>query len=151
MKIIFKILTASLFSICAFAGVISVQAQSAEGELVIIQDQRIDSLVALSIAYNQSFPFISGYRVQIYMASGNNALSDAEIVKKDFEQNFPELTAYITFREPYYRVRVGDYRTRLEANQLLKPIRKSYQDAWIIQDKISLPILMTYQKTNSDE
>lgn len=135
----------------AYAGINSVQAQSKDGAMVIIQDTRIDSLVALSVAYNQSFPYISGYRVQIYMASGNDALSNAEIVKKDFEQNFPDLTAYITFREPYYRVRVGDYRTRLEANQLLKPIRKSYQDAWIIQDKISLPLLTTYQKTDSYE
>lgn len=122
-----------------------------EGKLVIVQDPRIDSLVELSVAYNQSFPYISGYRVQIYMASGNDALSNAEIVKKDFELEFPDLTAYITFREPYYRVRVGDYRTRLEANQLLKPIRRSYQDAWIIQDKISLPFLTTYQKTDSYE
>ena len=85
------------------------------------------------------------------MASGNDALSNAEIIKKDFELNFSDLTAYVTFREPYYRVRVGDYRTRLEANKLLKAIRKSYQDAWIIQDKISLPLLMTYQKTNNYE
>ena len=151
MKIHLKTLTVILISICAFSEIHFVQAQSIEGSLVVIQDPRIDSLVALSVEYNQSFQYISGYRVQIYMASGNDALSNAELVKKDFETNFPELTAYITFREPYYRVRVGDYRTRLEANQLLKPIRKSYQDAWIIQDKINLPLLMTYQKSNSDE
>jgi hypothetical protein len=130
---------------------ISAQAQQKEGSLTIQQDSRIDSLVELNIAYNKLFPNISGYRIQIFMGSGNDALSNAEIVKNDFELNFQGNTAYITFREPYYRVRVGDYRTRLEANQLLKAIRKSYQDAWIIQDKINLPLLMTYQKTDSYE
>lgn len=140
-----------MFCACVFAGINSAQAQMREGNLIINQDPRIDSLLALNIAYNQAFQYISGYRVQIYMASGNDGLSNAEIIKEEFEMNFPELTAYVTFREPYYRVRVGDYRTRLEANQLLKAIRKSYKDAWIIQDKISLPLLVTYQKTNSYE
>jgi len=151
MKFLNNIIISLLFSACLFVGINSLQAQTNEGSLVINQDPRIDSLVDLNIAYNMANPYISGYRIQIYMASGNDALSNAEIIKKDFELNFPDLTAYVTFREPYYRVRVGDYRTRLEANQLLKAIRKSYQDAWIIQDKISLPLLMTYQKTNNYE
>lgn len=151
MKRFLKIITLVLFFICIVAEIATAQGQANEGTLLVNQDPRIDSLVALSIAYNQSFPYISGYRVQIFMASGNDALSNAEKVKEDFDTNFPNLTAYLTFREPYYRVRVGDYRTRLEANQQLKAIRKSYQDAWIILDKISLPPLITYQKTDSYE
>ena len=151
MKLFPKICTNLLLAASIFTAMISAQAQQKEGSLTIQQDSRIDSLVELNIAYNKLFPNISGYRIQIFMGSGNDALSNAEIVKNDFELNFQGNTAYITFREPYYRVRVGDYRTRLEANQLLKAIRKSYQDAWIIQDKISLPLLMTYQKTDSYE
>lgn len=127
------------------------QAQDNGGKLILVQDPRVDSLVALNIAYNKIYPFITGYRIQIYMGSGNDALNNAEKVKEDFETNFEGITAYITFREPYYRVRAGDFRTRLQANQLLKALRKSYQDAWIIQDKINLPLLMTYQKTDSYE
>jgi hypothetical protein len=151
MKGYFKIIGFIMLSSCLLLEIDSTQAQIKEGTLVINQDPRIDSLVNLSEAYSKSFPYISGYRVQIFMASGNDALDNAEKVKEDFDLNFPGLTAYITFREPYYRVRVGDYRTRLEANQQLKAIRKSYQDAWIIQDKISLPPLITYQKTDSYE
>jgi hypothetical protein len=151
MKFFAKILLPFIFSVCLFSASNTAKSQETEGTLTIIKDFRIDSLVALNIAYNKAFPYIDGYRIQIYMASGNDALRNAELVKVDFELNFEGLSAYITFREPYYRVRVGDYRTRLEANQLLKPIRKSYQDAWIIQDKISLPLLMTYQKTDNYE
>lgn len=118
---------------------------------MIYQDQRIDSLVELNIAYNKSFPFISGYRIQVFMGLGNDALDNAGKIKQEFEINFPDVKAYITFREPYYRVRVGDYRNRLEANQLLEAIRKIYPDAWIIQENITLPLLSTYQKTESYE
>lgn len=151
MKLFTKISANILLALSIITTINSAQAQQKGGSLVIHQDPRIDSLVELNIAYNKLFPYISGYRIQIFMGSGNDALSNAEFVKKDFELNFQGNFAYITFREPYYRVRVGDYRTRLEANQLLKAIRKSYQDAWIIQDKISLPLLMTYQKTDSYE
>lgn len=151
MNFITKILILVVFTASLFVRSDALQAQESEGSLTLIQDSRIDSLVALNIAYNKAYPYIVGFRIQIYMASGNDGLSNAELVKKDFETNFNDVTAYITFREPYYRVRVGDFRTRLEANQLLKTIRKSYQDAWIIQDKISLPLLVTYQKTDSYE
>ena len=140
-----------VFASCLILTPTMVQAQDAEGRLLIIQDPRIDSLVSLNIEYNKLYPYIVGYRIQIYMGSGNDALKNAEMVKEDFETNFESMTAYVTFREPYYRVRVGDFRTRLEANQLLKALRKSYQDAWIIQDKINLPLLVTYQKTYSYE
>ncbi|HEY9116105.1 MAG TPA: SPOR domain-containing protein [Bacteroidales bacterium] len=146
-----KIFTAIVFSSILFWGMNCLQAQSKEGSLIIVQDPRIDSLVALNTAYNKANPYISGYRIQIFMASGNDALNNARTVKENFESEFEDVTAYITFREPYYRVRVGDYRSRLEANQLLKSIRKSYKDAWIIQDKISLPLLVTYQKTDNYE
>jgi hypothetical protein len=151
MNFLTKIIILTIFSACFFTRIDTVKAQVYGGTLTVIQDPRIDSLVELSIAYNKAFPYISGYRIQIYMASGNDGLSNAKIVKEDFESDFKDMTAYITFREPYYRVRVGDYRTRLEANQLLKTIRKYYQDAWIIQDKISVPLLVTYQKTDSYE
>jgi hypothetical protein len=130
---------------------LSSNAQQHTGSLNIYQDQRIDSLLALNIEYNKAFPFISGYRIQIYMGLGNDALDNANMVRSDFEKNFPGVLVYVTFREPYYRVRIGDFRSRLEANQLLESIKRIYPDAWIIQDNINLPLLPNYQKTDSYE
>ncbi len=99
-------------------------------------DARIDTVLMLHKMQNQKFPYIDGYRIQIYKETGNNALDSAWSAKNRFENEYPGVKAYISFREPYYRVRVGDFRTRLEAIKFLSVIRKKYPYAWEIKDKI---------------
>ena len=115
------------------------------GEVNIYADPRIDNLLQLHIAYNETFPVLDGYRVHIFMESGNEALVNAENVKGKFEDKYRNISAYITFGEPYYRVRVGDFRTRLDASQFLQKINRKYPNAWVIKDKINLPSLPKYQ------
>lgn len=115
------------------------------GEVNIYTDPRIDDLLELHIAYNETFPVLDGYRIHIFMESGNEALVNAEKVKGKFEEKYDDISAYITFGEPYYRVRVGDFRTRLEASQFLQKINRKYPNAWVIKDKINLPSLPKYQ------
>ena len=101
-----------------------------------IGDARIDTVLQLHKMQNQKFPFIDGYRIQIYKETGNNALDSARSVKNRFETEYQGVKAYISFRQPYYRVRIGDFRTRLEAVKFLGIIRKKYPYAWEIKDKI---------------
>ena len=122
-----------------------------QGYLNIEADPRIDSLVKLHIAYNEVFPVITGYRIQIFMESGNEALNLAEEARDEFAEKFTEIPAYLAFRAPYYRVRVGDFRTRLEAEQFLRKISLDYPNAWVIEDDINFPKLINYQKTYDDE
>jgi hypothetical protein len=119
--------------------------QSREGVVNIHTDPQIDSLLQLHIAYNEAFPVLNGYRIHIYMGSGNEALDVAEEIKLEFEENYDDIPAYVTFAEPYYRVRVGDFRTRLEAEQFLERINRKYRNAWVIQEKINLPVIPKYQ------
>lgn len=123
---------------------LSAQADNT-GEVNIYTDPRIDDLLELHIAYNETFPVLDGYRIHIFMESGNEALVNAEEVKGKFEEKYDDISAYITFGEPYYRVRVGDFRTRLEASQFLQKINRKYPNAWVIKDKINLPSLPKYQ------
>jgi hypothetical protein len=99
-------------------------------------DSRIDTVLMLHKMQNQKFPYIEGYRIQIYKETGNNALDSAWSAKNRFENEYQGVKAYISFREPYYRVRVGDFRTRLQAIKFLSIIRKKYPYAWEIKDKI---------------
>lgn len=122
-----------------------------EGTVKVIADPRIDSLMELHIAYNAAFPTVDGYRIHIYMGSGNEALERAEEIKTEFEEKYEDTPAYITFGEPYYRVRVGDFRTRLDASRFLQRIERKYPNAWVIREKINLPVIPKYQKTNQYE
>ncbi len=103
-----------------------------------IGDARIDTLLQLHELQNKKFPVIPGYRIQIYKESGNTALDKALTIRDKFEKRY-NVTAYITFNEPYYRVRVGDFRTRLEAIRFLEKIKRIYPLAWEIKDDIQIP------------
>ncbi len=103
-----------------------------------IGDARIDTLLQMHILQNEKFPVIPGYRIQIYKESGNAALQEALTIRDKFEQRF-HVPAYITFNEPYYRVRVGDFRTRLDAIRFLEKIKRVYPLAWEIKDDIQIP------------
>ncbi len=103
-----------------------------------IGDARIDTLLQMHELQNKKFPDIPGYRIQIYKESGNTALDKALAIRDKFEKRF-HTPAYITFNEPYYRVRVGDFRTRLDAIRFLEKIKRAYPLAWEIKDDIEIP------------
>lgn len=117
-------------------------AQNTNGD-----DTRIDSLLQLHVAYNTAFPVMPGYRIQLFMESGNSALMAAEEIKEEFKEKHDNISAYITFGEPYYRVRIGDFRTRLEAVEFLDQIQRHYPQAWVVKDKVNFPDLPKNQKT----
>lgn len=83
-------------------------------------------------------PF-AGFRVQIL--STRNVL-EADSVKDQFRVLSDSLftgynpSAYIHFRSPYYRVRVGDFSKRERANQFSGLIKDLYPDAWVVHDRI---------------
>ena len=134
-----------IFIITCLSGSLFAQNNS-ESSSVITSDTRIDSLLQLHIDYNQKYPVIQGYRIQILKASGNDALEVIEKSKADFLKEHEDIPVYLTFNEPDYRVRIGDFRTRLDAERFLKKITRKYPGAWVIQDDINFPNLPNYNK-----
>ena len=138
----------SILSIVMIFSALSINAQTANSNAIIIyNDPQIENLVELHIDYNEEFPLIDGYRIQLLMRAGNTALDEANQIKDEFEENYPEINTYVTFREPYYRLRVGDFRTRLEAMEFMEKLKRSYPQAWVIKDKITFPELTKYKNT----
>ena len=80
---------------------------------------------------------LNGYRIQIAAYSGVNSRSQAEIARNTFTSLFPYTKAYIIYTEPYFKVRVGNYFTRLQAYKDLENIRLSYPSAYIVPEKIT--------------
>lgn len=80
---------------------------------------------------------INGYRIQITTFSGTNSLAKAEKAKAEFEKSFSEYPAYITYLEPYFRLRVGDFKSKLEAYRALREISLSYEGAFVIKDEVN--------------
>jgi len=112
-----------------------------KGHIQIIQDDKVDLLVSKHIQINQNRKGIEGYRIQIFFDSGNNSKTKAQSIYEGFKEKYPDVRVYLTFSSPNYKVRVGDFRTHLDAQRFLNTIIEEYQNAWIIADLINLPIV----------
>lgn len=82
-----------------------------------------------------------GYSVQIFFDSGVDAQSNAEKVVERYDREKMSDKAYIFYEAPYFKVRVGDCRTRLAATKLKKSLEIQFPGSFIIECKISYPKL----------
>lgn len=120
--------------------IIALYTLAQDGSAEVIADPKIDQLVEKHIFLNQHQSSLDGWRVQIFFDSGANSKRKATEVLNHFNGQHPETNAYLSFREPYYRVRVGDFRTRLEAEGFMKTIQSEYPNAFAASDKINPPL-----------
>jgi hypothetical protein len=58
-----------------------------------------------------------------------------------FKSLYPTLNTYITYKEPNYYLRAGDFRTRLEAQRLMNELRPEFPTLFIFREKINAPNL----------
>lgn len=84
----------------------------------------------------------TGYRVQVF--DDNNprtARKEAESRHALIQKEFPSLRSYVTFSSPYWRVKVGDFRTRAEAEAAMAELRHAFPSMGaymrIVRDKIN--------------
>ena len=105
----------------------------------IIQDARVDLLVGKHIQVNESLKTMEGFRIQLFSDSGNNSKTKAQAAHDEFQARYPAMGVYLTFKSPNYKVRVGDFRTKLDAQRFLNEISADYSNAFIITDQINLP------------
>lgn len=127
--------------ICLSALLIIASAAIAQnrGILNVEQDSRIESLIAKQRMLYRIDSSFSGYRVHVFMEIGNNALQHAEETKKQFEKDFPDIPIYLTYSEPYFRLRAGNFRNRVEAEQCLRRIKPKFKEAFVTADMIFRP------------
>ncbi|MCF8332669.1 MAG: SPOR domain-containing protein [Bacteroidales bacterium] len=126
------------------------QTKSYEGDVEIKGDPRIDSLVESHMAMNKKFPGIDGYRVMIFFDSGNNSKDSAKKVIERFHEEYPQVPAYLSYHSPYYRVRVGNFREKMEGERFLNQIKGDYPNAWVIQATIEPPSLEPEMKVEKE-
>ncbi|MDN3550268.1 SPOR domain-containing protein [Mucilaginibacter aquaedulcis] len=116
-------------------------AQQTRGRVEVVKDPLVDTLIAKRFELNNTAgmptAFSSyGYRVQIF--SGSNR-KDAYSAQARLQDQYPELRTYIIYSEPNFKVRAGDFKTRLEAQKLMQELRPNFTSLFIIFEKINLP------------
>jgi len=109
-------------------------AQQKEGVVQIETSAKIDEIIAKKKQFNKSLKEVNGYKIQLFYGNEKNSHK----IKEEFEALFPEIDAVIIFSSPQWKVQIGNYRTRLEADRNLIAIKKEYSGAIVIASEIEL-------------
>ncbi|MFY8190018.1 MAG: SPOR domain-containing protein [Bacteroidia bacterium] len=110
----------------------------AQDKVVLVSDSHLDSLVLKNIEINKASQSMDGYRIQIFTGSDRN---NANALRTRFLTDFPEEQIYLIYQQPYFKLRVGDYRNLIEAQSMYQQLQKFYGQILIVPDKINLPKL----------
>ncbi len=105
--------------------------------LIIVQDPAIDTLINRHMLANASKQGVDGWRIQIYRGGHRTAGDDSNKIRAQFMEDYPDLATYRTFDRPnWFKVKVGDFRTREEAAVVYFDILRKYPEAYLIRDVI---------------
>ena len=108
---------------------------NAQGRITVTGDVAVNQMVEKHIELNNKVKTIPGYRVQIASFSGATSKANAFNLRDKFMLDYPSTQAYIVFDEPNFKVKVGDFRTRLEAYAFLQQIKEVYK-GYLVRDNI---------------
>ena len=85
-----------------------------------------------------------GYRIQLFSDNKRNSREEAELRSDVVAQDIPQIPIYVTYLSPFWRLRVGDYRTFEEANAQMQQLKKKFPkysvEMRIVKDEIVLPL-----------
>ncbi len=105
--------------------------------IVVHQSPEIQMLSTRFKLENTGRQNIKGYRVQVFV--GERARANE--IKSRVNELYPEMPAEINYLAPNFRVRVGNFRTNLDADRFLRQIKSDFNNAYIVPDEIGLPSL----------
>ncbi|MDR6845499.1 SPOR domain-containing protein [Flavobacterium granuli] len=97
--------------------------------LSINQDPKFEQLLNEKRKSNSNLSYSDRYKIQIF----NGASDGAKKTLNEFRQEFKNLDGTIIFNTPNYKVWVGNFRTRMEAERNLVDIEKKYKNVFLIK------------------
>ena len=100
-----------------------------QGEVNISQPSDIDKL----LEFKKDIKTSKVYKIQVYQSVDPD---DAQKAKTDFLESYSDWPVDIHWNTPNYKVWVGNFSTRLEADRALQKIKKNYMNAIIFQPKL---------------
>jgi hypothetical protein len=122
----------------------------AEGVIHIESDPAITALIGIPthrLIAGENYDYIehSGFRIQVFMGNDHNtARSEASSKQASIKGVFPNLTTYLTYDAPNWKLLAGDFATQEEATVFKQQLQKEFpqfgKEMYIVVDKIKLPI-----------
>ncbi len=129
-----------ILAIFVFIGLSSF-AQTDSNNVVVHKDPRIELLMKKQIEINEittrnSRRFVEGYRIQVISTNNRKKAMDA---KTKIYQRFPELKAYLLYQSPFFRLKVGNFMQREDAENYLQDILQLFPTGvYVVRDIVEV-------------
>ncbi|WP_348822590.1 SPOR domain-containing protein [Flavobacterium aestuarii] len=123
LRSLHPLLSAALF--CCIT--MNIDAQNPN--LTVNQDPKFEQLLTEKRKSNPNLSYNDRYKIQIF----NGVSETAKKTLSEFKQEFKDLDGTIIFNTPNYKVWVGNFRTRMEAERNLPEIKKRYKSVFLIK------------------
>ena len=120
--------------------VMPLKAKGDNADVEIYQSQEVAAALRKQVLDNIKRP-VAGYRVRIFFDNKQSARLESEEALKKFESMYHGIRAYRTYANPYFKVTVGDFRTKSEAMELLSKIKSIFPAAFVVKENISYPVV----------
>lgn len=106
--------------------------------IVVRQDPAVREALFRQVDANAGKNY-SGFRIRLYFASNRTAREESAAVIRRFEAMYPNIQAYRSYASPNFKVTVGNFRTRLDAEALLRKLKEDFPDAFIVRERFKYP------------
>ena len=122
-----NLLIISLFAIFSSSKIFSQDIKT-----VVVQDPKFEQLLKEKQAINNTIAIDDNYKIQIYYGTSDEAKK--KLI--EFNYDFKEIGGIMTYSNPTYKVWVGNFKLRIEAEKALLDIKKKYTNAFLIKPSI---------------
>src|SRR5689334_10364996 len=102
------------------------------GNLTIFQDTAVTKILSIRTGSPKS-KTMKGFRVQLASSANRTEIYN---LKTAFMKAHPEVRTYLTYQQPYFKLRVGDFEERTDANRFMNEIYSEFQ-GFIVEDIIN--------------
>jgi SPOR domain len=98
-------------------------------------NSQVDTALDSIAVRNKSVRYSSGYRIQVFVGNDRKEVDEA---KAFIYQNYPELNTYLTYSQPTYKLKAGDFTSRLDAERYYSFVKQRYSAAMIVSERIDI-------------
>ena len=123
-----------------------------EGQVIVNQSPAIKNMVGVRLSGanvektdTETFLKVQGFRTQVF--SGNNqrkSKDEAFRKEKEIKELFPDIPTYVTYNAPFWKLRVGDFRSHEEAYHMMRLLMDAFpsygKEMYIVREDIKIPL-----------
>jgi len=111
-----------------------------EAGLLFSQENQTQTLLKIKALQDKKAEYhrrtngeVDGYRVKIHFSADKSKMKEAQF---KFSNRYSDVASYEDYQQPNWVVNVGDFKTKLEAQELLKKIKGDFPYAFIVKSKV---------------